>query len=392
MGADIMLAEYLKKNEIEITLFPENKTKKFTSLNEFYTFIEREWEFWEDCTNGNVNEIREHFINIKTMLKNAIDQINNYDSSIQLLNKAINEANINNVPCIYSITEHGQKLKALNQENYISSNGFYDALSQGSLNDLSDYKYLYGVIEAFKLFSGANTDIIAKENLLKELSSRYSSGLDKLDREYAVRRDLIDQEFTSFSNEIKEWQEMNVHKLNDFYEEKKLNLESLEKTYNEHMKLKAPAQHWDELFITYEKTGNLWRKWAIGTASVLMIFLTAVLFHLPSELKVNLDAVNFITVRSILILTIIISIGIYLLRLFVKLSMSAYHLSRDAKERYQLTYFYLSLIYESAIENTDRSIVFQALFSRADTGLLKGDSSPTIPDGMMQQIMKLVKS
>ena len=59
--------------------------------------------------------------------------------------------------------------------------------------------------------------------------------------------------------------------------------------------------------------------------------------------------------------------------------MSSYHLARDAKEREQLTYFYLSLINEKAVTDSERELVITSLFSRSDTGLLKGDSSPEIP-------------
>lgn len=39
-------------------------------------------------------------------------------------------------------------------------------------------------------------------------------------------------------------------------------------------------------------------------------------------------------------------------------------------------------------EEKDREIILQSLFSRVDTGLLKGDSSPTMPDGLLGQIVK----
>jgi hypothetical protein len=40
---------------------------------------------------------------------------------------------------------------------------------------------------------------------------------------------------------------------------------------------------------------------------------------------------------------------------------------------------YLALIKEKAIEPKEREIVLQALFSRADTGLLKTEGGPTMP-------------
>jgi hypothetical protein len=55
------------------------------------------------------------------------------------------------------------------------------------------------------------------------------------------------------------------------------------------------------------------------------------------------------------------------------------HLARDSEERYTLTYFYLSLLKDSNVDEKDRQLIIQSLFSRAETGLLKDDSSPTMP-------------
>ena len=120
------------------------------------------------------------------------------------------------------------------------------------------------------------------------------------------------------------------------------------------------------------------------------MLLIPILYNLPYELSGNLSSFNFNSIQSTLILAVIVSVGIYLMRLFAKLSISAFHLSRDAAEREKLTYLYLSLSKDNQIAETERSIVLQALFSRADTGLLKGDSSPSFPDGMLQQVLKLI--
>ncbi|RHX84693.1 hypothetical protein DLM75_21985 [Leptospira stimsonii] len=59
--------------------------------------------------------------------------------------------------------------------------------------------------------------------------------------------------------------------------------------------------------------------------------------------------------------------------------LSNYHLSVDAKERFQLSHVYLSMLKEEALHKEDRNLVLQARFGRADSGLLQGDSSPTLP-------------
>ena len=69
---------------------------------------------------------------------------------------------------------------------------------------------------------------------------------------------------------------------------------------------------------------------------------------------------------------------------------SNFHLARDAEEREKLTYLYISLLNKGDISAEERNIVFQALFSRSDTGLLKEDSSPTMP-GISSIIEKNIK-
>jgi hypothetical protein len=127
---------------------------------------------------------------------------------------------------------------------------------------------------------------------------------------------------------------------------------------------------------------------SIGCSAVLVAFLTFILFNTPTILQGNLqDIAN--SIKGALILAVIVSAMIYLLRQFVKMTISSYHLSRDAKERYQLTYVYLALIKEGAVTDNERFIILQSLFSRADTGLLKGDATPSTPDsGLVQAILK----
>ncbi|HGH8119811.1 TPA: DUF6161 domain-containing protein, partial [Vibrio cholerae] len=52
---------------------------------------------------------------------------------------------------------------------------------------------------------------------------------------------------------------------------------------------------------------------------------------------------------------------------------------------------FLSLNKDSQLDSTSRNIVLQALFSRTDTGLLAGDSSPSMP-GLSELINTSLKS
>lgn len=79
---------------------------------------------------------------------------------------------------------------------------------------------------------------------------------------------------------------------------------------------------------------------------------------------------------------------IFLINLFAKYATSAFHLARDARERYQLTHVYLALRNDKAVEDEDRHIILAALFSRADTGLLRHEGSPALPTAAIAEIFK----
>ena len=69
----------------------------------------------------------------------------------------------------------------------------------------------------------------------------------------------------------------------------------------------------------------------------------------------------------------------FLVRILSRLALSSFHLMRDAKEREQLTYLYLSLSETDPSEKESRDIVLRSLFSRSQTGLLTNESGPSIP-------------
>ena len=69
-------------------------------------------------------------------------------------------------------------------------------------------------------------------------------------------------------------------------------------------------------------------------------------------------------------------------------------MSRDAEEKCALTSFYLSLINDKKMDPDNekdlKNIVMNALFARVETGLLKGDNSPTIPTAGFSEAVRLV--
>ncbi|HAZ24710.1 MAG TPA: hypothetical protein DCY95_08810, partial [Algoriphagus sp.] len=89
---------------------------------------------------------------------------------------------------------------------------------------------------------------------------------------------------------------------------------------------------------------------------------------------------------SVIFITLV-SFLAFLIKTLSKMTFSTFHLSRDAEEREQLTYVFLAMQKEKAIDPTERHLIMQSLFSRADTGLLKDEGSPTMPGNIFDKVI-----
>ena len=193
----------------------------------------------------------------------------------------------------------------------------------------------------------------------------------------ADRKKQFDDDNARFAEHLKAADESAKQFEQDYQDRIKV----LEDTYTKLLQLKGPAEYWDELAKSYRSRG--W--WLLGVVGLIgvVVFgsLLALLFDcdkLPLLNHVKFDAA---TVRASLIFVVLTSVAGYLLHLFTRLSISSFHLARDYRERFQLTRVYLALIKDGDIQNEEstRQLILQSIFSRSDTGLLKGDHALTMP-------------
>ena len=165
--------------------------------------------------------------------------------------------------------------------------------------------------------------------------------------------------------------------LQTFLDESQKALVATQNAYNEQMRLSQPAQYWKELEEKYNAQGKRWAWVTAGAVAAAVGLALVVAYQPPAVLKAT--EVSLPGIKGAVLIAAAISSILYLVNLFVKLCISCFHLARDASERRQLTHVYLALIKEKGMEPPERQVILQALFSRADTGLLKGDSGPAIP-------------
>ena len=159
-------------------------------------------------------------------------------------------------------------------------------------------------------------------------------------------------------------------------------VEDLESLYAEKLRLEKPAKYWKDAAEKYKRQGIRWTR---GTVAFSVVGLAGlgISFYLwlngySAQLKLD-------TLQGAVIFASVMAVFAFVLRVLARLSFSAFHLMRDAEEREQLTYLYLSLSRTVPQEKESQGIILRALFSRSQTGLLTNERGPTMPGDLTKR-------
>lgn len=193
---------------------------------------------------------------------------------------------------------------------------------------------------------------------------------------------------TTKKSDFENWFQESNDNLKSFIEQTTNRISEIESLYKEKLKLEAPAKYWSERATKLRKEGRMWLLALIASIGVGVLVLIWVLNMIAGGTLTQIFTTTATAIKWSVALITLISFIAYAIRIISKLAFSAFHLVRDAEEREQLTYVYLALQKEKGIDQTERHLIMQSLFSRADSGLLRDDSGPTMPGNIIDQVTK----
>lgn len=160
------------------------------------------------------------------------------------------------------------------------------------------------------------------------------------------------------------------------------------KAFNEHMNLAAAVTYWEGKQHQHDRAEAKYLQWTIRSAIafVLLAIFTPVLIitngltwitaRLASAPQFETPAFYLILGLYILLLTT----GLWGLRVLVKLYLSEHHLRADALERFTMVKTFLALHREGAVDPTDRTIVLSSLFRPSSDGVVRDEGlDPSLP-------------
>jgi uncharacterized protein YukE len=346
--------------------------------------VKNDWSYYRRNHGSNILELNNYSFSVNIGLPYFTYDNPAINFLIDVSNKFSNDVVVNTY---YSIIEDPNSRRE--REQIIASVLAYEFMNKDS--DITSRRK-QEKLSLDKLRTDLSKSIDGSKENLNEFYSDSKNKIDELaqaiDSIKKEKSDTFDNWYYAAEKHYNEWYENSNSKFTKLYSQSETKVKELENTYQEKLRLSEPVKYWSTRAEDLRKRGDKARVWLIGLIVITVLFLITYICIAPSGLIANIVKGNTDSMKWLLVSITIISFLAYGIRSFNKIMFSSYHLARDAEEREQLTYVYLALYNDNKIDKTERSIVLQALFSRADTGLLKEDSSPTMPGIILEKLSK----
>ncbi len=405
-------SEFLSKLDCTITFNKIGSPISFKSVVDLYDFIFDQIAGWSKFNNIN-SEISNisYFEQFRDFLEKEIDkyfkdfkEVNQHNYWIQntlsprINNIASNCSDFNHTysRLICNISENNNGEFALGAFKYFNGVGSVSSLSLPQLkgfliaNEFDIANKLGLITRTKKEIQGIN-EVNKKYNaLVTELNKLHVDHLAVTNADLKVHiegaakfKEEKEGIFNTWFGDTKTIQDT-------FFKDSNDKIEALEELYEKKLQLQAPAKYWDKKSKEYLRQAELSRNILTIVIGLFGGLFAAILIISPDWIFESVFKGNSISIiRWSVVFIALVSLLAFVIRAITKIMFSAFHLARDAEERHTLTFFYLALLNDpkSEIKEEERKMIIQSLFSRVDTGLLKGDASPEMPNDFLSKIL-----
>ncbi len=372
-------------------LLPDEQEVTFPDLGGLRGYVQNEIAAWTNVENTIANKYQSVLGKIEAVAKGAKEGRIAVGALAEVKKRlqewAVNGSGINS--CIDSHSRLGRYIKELSQRK-LKPPVFRDycivticVLGYPCPNinfNLNIMPLLWEAARVAKSFACPEDLAERVEEYRKRLEDLTNSA-DAQQKDYQLRMTKFDTDTEEFKRKRREELDKEEGEYTERLNKADERIAALEATYSKKLQLEGPALHWKHLSRFYLGWG-----WGLLVSSLLLggVAIGGLLWLLVQADTIvifNENKLSLSTIRASLILIAATSMAGYLLHLFTKLAISCFHLSRDYRERFQLTNVFLALLRDGDVKCDDqvKQIVMQALFSRSDTGLLKGEHSFMMP-------------
>lgn len=225
-----------------------------------------------------------------------------------------------------------------------------------------------GAIEAERFMQGQIPRDGYLTSSVEAMRNEWSRHFENDIETYGDTKNKIDQ----LLQEATESLQSRTDELDEVVKSGKENLSNLESTYDVKMALQKPVEYWQAQSIHHQSKSKTFGIWAGISAAGVSVFLSLGVYLILHDLKSGRPEI-----WQIGLLTVFATLGLWLIRVLVRILLSHLHLETDAEQRAVMTKTYLALMREgNALQEDDRTLVLNALFKPSSTGIVKDDSAP----------------
>lgn len=382
------------------------RTYQLTSFQEVRTFLELEKKYWLEKRSEEGNNLEGRFIEFPQQVDLFLPNLDLYEQKLRAVVESDNhyqvERNYENSKshflnwCLsYWIYRGNSFTEALIQAykySPVAGRAFWYALKNKAVENINlGFDTFIGSLMAYEFQVQDQTQLVKRRYAEKRSFATLRNDLEgerntQVKNFELFRNDYSDwyrqtqEKFDAWTQRTEERTDATIANHSSFFSKMTEHAierhKELEKLYVEKLRLEKPAKYWETRAGKLRNQGIIW---SIILLLVLVAGLSYFTFLFTDWLKGQEVSLSLHSLQGAVLLAVIISTFVFSIRVLSKLAFSSFHLQRDAEERQQLAYVYLALSNETSVDEESRKIVLQALFSRAETGLLTSESGPTMP-------------
>lgn len=398
-------------NAFQVTIdYPHlNSEIELKGIQSIYKFVYDQVIGWNKLDNIPTEFLSSkiHFENLKSQLVavssyTEVNLQNSFNIDFNHIQNSLIKAKSsrNEFIFIYDAPETDFLISVNNKsrENFV---GAYDFITNSNISHSRDSNYFTGFLLAYEFKQQGQSELTSRRNSdklsLSQIKTRYNEYI--VEAEQQLNSNLSDAK-ENLTNHFETVDKLKLEKdksfedwftgiqtgFDRFFTNSNESIKTNEDLYREKLRLEAPAKYWKDRGALLKKEGKNYLNWLIGISIVSAILLFTLLMLLGTDYFEAAFNDKIKGIKWSIILVTIVSLLAFTIKILSKMTFSSFHLSRDAEEREQLTHFYLALKKDTTIEPAERQLILQSLFSRADTGLLKEDSSPTMPTSIIEKL------
>lgn len=383
------------------------------TFSELESIIESNLKYWEE--KSLESEMCIEIRNIWNVWYESIKDLKNYlEEEDELTKEKLYTFIYNNITSNYKLLSEELRLYTLNIDSptdkdsgiamirmfidyYLNSwaeDDLSDAITSYVLieknkNHLWEYlnnRYTYNFIPAlFVLNTELRKEDLPFKDFQKEVVKPVSEEVKKLDLQIKDKYKETTTLINEHKNEIDEFKT----KINEWKDNKENQINTLEEAYKSKLQLEAPETLWESRAEKYRKKSERWIWYLL--AFIVGLLASGGFFADKIHDYVQEIAKGIPFISKSFVYVALISFLIYIIRIIIKIIISNQHMSMEYEQKAALTRFYQALIQDGKeVDKEEKLIIFNALFRKTDTGLIKSDNSNDA-DALLSQFSKLGK-